>query len=209
MGTLPEVGVESWLIMTLCAAGGLFAAVVAVTVYNRLVKLNDQCDNAFSQIEVQLKRRYDLIPNLVECARSYMAHERDTLERVIAARNVAASGLQHAAQQPGDTHAMNAWIGAEGALSGALGRLSVVMESYPELKANRTVAELTEELKSTENRIAYARQAYNDWVTGFNSQRRTFPNCLFAGVLGFPQNRKLVEFPEAEKLTVAPRVVLA
>jgi LemA protein len=199
---------ESWLVISILAAVGLVAAIAAVAIYNRLVLLTGHCDNAFAQIEVQLKRRYDLVPNLVECVRSYMAHERETLERVIAARNVAARGLQEATRQPGDTEALNSWMGAEGALTGALSRLSVVMESYPELKANASVADLTEQLTSTENRIAYARQAYNDWVTGFNSQRQMFPSCLFAGLLGFSGNRKLLEFAEGEKLTVAPRFVL-
>src|SRR4051794_15539572 len=113
---------ESWLAFSIFPAVGLVAAVAAVATYNRLVLLNGHCDNAFAQIEVQLKRRYDLVPNLVECVRSYMVHERETLERVVAARNVAATGLQDAARQPGDAEAMNAWIGAEGALTGALGR---------------------------------------------------------------------------------------
>jgi LemA protein len=118
-------------------------------------------------------------------------------------------GLQQAARQPGDADALNTWMGAEGSLGGALSRLSVVIESYPELKANASVADLTEQLLTTENRIAYARQAYNDWVTGLNSNRQTFPNCLFAGLFGFGKNRGLLEFAEAEKLAVAPRVVLS
>src|SRR4051794_26917609 len=145
----------------------LFAAFVIITlalaiaaVYNRFIKLKTECENAFAQIEVQLKRRYDLIPNLVECVKRYMIHERDTLERVIAARNQAAAGLAKATQQPQDAEALRTWMGAEGSLAGALGRLSVVMENYPELKANESVGQLTEELTSTENRIAYARQSY-------------------------------------------------
>lgn len=199
---------DPWLAILIVSAIGMVATVAGVALHNRLVVLNGHCDNAFAQIEVQLKRRYDLVPNLVECVRGYMAHERETLERVIAARNVAAKGLEEAARQPGDATTMNAWMGAEGALSGALGRLSVVMEGYPELKANAAVADLTEQLTSTENRIAYARQAYNDWVTGFNTRRQTFPNCVFAGLLGFAHDRRFVEFLEAEKLTAAPRVVL-
>jgi LemA protein len=200
---------ESWWAISIFAAATLVTAIAAAAaIYNRLVLLNGHCDNAFAQIDVQLKRRYDLVPNLVECVRSYMAHERDTLERVIAARNVAATGLQNAARQPGDPDSLKHWMGAEGALTGALSRLSVVMESYPELKANASVADLTEQLTSTENRIAYARQSYNDWVTGFNFQRQTFPICLFANLLGFSGNRRFLEFAEAEKLTVAPRVVL-
>ncbi len=199
---------EMWSAISVFAVVCAVAAIAVVATYNRFVLLGSRCDNAFAQIEVQLKRRYDLVPNLVECVRSSMAHERDTLERVIAARNVAALGLQNAAQQRGDTDALKTWMGAEGSLTGALSRLSVVMESYPELKANASVADLTEQLTSTENRIAYARQAYNDWVTGFNLSRQTFPNCLFAGLLGFGRNRNLLEFAEAEKLVVAPRVVL-
>src|SRR4051794_21874619 len=167
---------DPWLMISIIAATGVVVAAIAlIAIYNRLVVLYGHCDNAFAQIEVQLKRRYDLIPNLVECVRSSMAHERETLERVIAARNVAAQGLQHATETPGDTDALNRWMGAEGLLTGALSRMSVVMESYPELKANASVADLTEQLLTTENRIAYARQAYNDWVTGFNFDRQTFP----------------------------------
>jgi LemA protein len=197
--------------ITIAAAAGLAAAcaVFAAVVYNRLVVLQGNCDNAFSQIEIQLKRRYDLIPNLVECVKSYMAHEKETLERVIAARNQAAATLQQAARQPENSGALQSWIGAEGALNGAVGRLTAVIETYPELKADQSVAELTEQLTSTENRIAYARQAYNDWVFGFNTSRRAFPNCVVAGLLGFGQNRRFLEFAEAEKLEAAPRVVLA
>jgi LemA protein len=173
------------------------------------VGLKTNCDNSFAQIEVQLKRRYDLIPNLVECVKRYMVHERETLERVIAARNQAAAGLQQATQQPGDSEAMRKWMGAEGMLAGALGRLSVVMENYPDLKANESVTDLTEQLTSTENRIAYARQSYNDWVSGFNNYRQAFPTCLLAGLFGFNQNRSFLEFADREKLAEAPRVVMA
>src|SRR5437773_9840213 len=164
------------LLAMLTVAGIVIAlALAAAAIYNRLIKLKTNCENAFAQIEVQLKRRYDLIPNLVECVKRYMIHERDTLERVIAARNQAAAGLTRAIQQPGDSEALRTWMGAEGSLAGALGRLSAVMENYPELKANESVGDLTEELTSTENRIAYARQTYNDWATGFNTYRQTFP----------------------------------
>jgi LemA protein len=198
-----------WIAISAVAAvlliGGLFAAAV----YNRLVALRSNCENAFSQIELQLKRRYDLIPNLVECVKSYMAHEKTTLESVIAARNQAAAGLKQATQQPQNADALQTWMGAESALSGALGRLTAVIETYPNLKADASVAELTEELTSTENRIAYARQSYNDWVTGFNTSRLAFPNCLFSGLLGFDRNRKHLEFADAAKLADAPRVMLA
>jgi LemA protein len=193
------------LIAGLTAAVGVFAAAV----YNQLIALGTNCENAFAQIELQLKRRYDLIPNLVECVKSYMNHEKSTLESVIAARNQAAAGLKQAAEQPQNPEALQAWIGAESALNGALGRLTAVIEAYPNLKADASVAGLTEELTSTENRIAFARQAYNDWVTGFNANRLSFPNCLVAGLLGFGHNRRHVEFADAQKLVDAPRVMLA
>jgi LemA protein len=198
-----------WMTISVVAGFVAACAVFASMVYNRLVVLQTNCDNAFSQIEIQLKRRYDLIPNLVECVKSYLAHEKETLERVIAARNQAAATLQQAAHHPDNSGALQAWIGAEGVLNGAIGRLTAVIESYPDLKADQSVAELTEQLTSTENRIAYARQAYNDWVFGFNTSRRTIPNCIVAGLLGFSQNRKFLEFADAEKLEAAPRVVLA
>jgi LemA protein len=183
--------------------------VLVISVYNRLVKLRGNCENAFAQIELQLKRRYDLIPNLVECVKSYMAHEKSTLESVITARNQAAAQLKQAAEQPQNPDALRTWIGAETALNGALGRLTAVIESYPKLKADKTVATLTEELTSTENRIAFARQAYNDWVTGFNTSRQAFPSCVFAPLCGFNANRKHLEFADAAKLAEAPRVSLA
>jgi LemA protein len=197
------------LVISVVAGVGVATAIFAVAVYNRLVGLKTNCENAFSQIEVQLKRRYDLIPNLVACVKQYMVHERETLERVIAARNQAAAGLAQASQQPGDADAMQKWIGAEGTLTGAMGRLTVSIESYPELKADARVSDLTEQLTSTENRIAFARQAYNDWAAGFNNYRQAFPTCLLASPLGFKQNRSFVEFAEKEKLVEAPRVVLA
>src|SRR4051794_6255483 len=167
---------ESWLAISMFAAVNLVAAIAAVAIYNRLVLLSGHCDNAFAQIEVQLKRRYDLIPNLVECVKSYMVHERETLERVIAARDQAAAGLQNAMRQPEDRDAIQTWMGAEGILTGAMGRLSIVMESYPDLKASASVASLTEELTPPETRIPSARQSYNDWVTGFNTYRQGFPS---------------------------------
>ena len=184
-------------------------ATILGAIYNRLVALKTNCENAFSQIEVQLRRRYDLIPNLVECVKGYMAHEKETLERVIAARNQAAAGLAQAAKQPEDAEALKQWLGAEGTLAGAMGRLTVAIESYPDLKANAAVADLTEQLTSTENRIAFARQAYNDWVSGFNNYREAFPTCVLAGQFGFKQNRSFVEFGDREKLVEAPRVGLA
>lgn len=199
---------QAWIAISVAATAGLIASLLATKIYNRLVVLGTSCDNGFSQIEVQLKRRYDLIPNLVKCVRGYLAHERETLEGVIAARNQAAAGLIQAMQQPRDAAALEKWMGAEGALAGALGRLSLVIETYPELKGNTAVAELTEELTSTENRIAFARQAYNDWVTEFNASRQTFPACLIASSVGFAHNRRLLEFADAEQLTTAPKINL-
>jgi LemA protein len=198
-----------WITISVLAAILVIAGLFAAAVYNRLIVLRGQCENAFAQIETQLKRRYDLIPNLVECVKSYMAHEKSTLESVIAARNQAAAGLKQAAQQPQNAEALQAWIGAESALTGALGRLTAIIEAYPNLKADASVAELREELTSTENRIAYARQAYNDWVTGFNTSRLSFPNCLVADILGFDCNRKHLEFADSAKIAEAPRVMLA
>ena len=200
---------NSILVISIGAGVAVATAVFAAAIYNHLVDLKTNCENAFAQIEVQLKRRYDLIPNLVECVKQFMVHERETLERVMAARNQAAAGLAQATQRPEDADAMRKWLGAEGTLAGAMGRLTVAIENYPDLKANASVADLTEQLTSTENRIAFARQAYNDWAAGFNNYRQSFPNCLFARPLGFRQNRSFVEFADREKLLDAPRVVLA
>ncbi|MEM7478496.1 MAG: LemA family protein, partial [Planctomycetota bacterium] len=157
-----------------------------------------------------LKRRYDLIPNLVESARSFMQHERETLERVIAARNQATSSLDAAAQPGGGGKAaVQQWLGAENALGSALGRMSFVMEDYPELKADKNIAALMEELKSTENRVAFARQAYNDWCTTFNVARQSFPNVVFAGMFGYEEDRLLLEFQDEEAIQDAPQVNLS
>ena len=156
-----------------------------VGIYNRLVALRNRFKNAFAQIDVQLKRRHDLIPNLVETAKGYMKHERETLEAVIAARNSAVSATAKAAQSPGDPKAMNQLAGAEGALTGALGRLFALAEAYPDLKANQNMLALQEELTSTENKVAFARQAYNDAVMTYNTGREVFPAALFAGAFGF------------------------
>ncbi len=153
--------------------------------YNKLVLLRNRFKNAFAQIDVQLKRRYDLIPNLVETAKGYMKHERETLEAVIQARNQAASAGKLAAQNPADAGAMAGLMGAEGALTGALGKLFALSESYPDLKANQNMMQLTEELTSTENKISFARQAYNDAVTVFNTVRETFPTNIVANMFNF------------------------
>ena len=156
-----------------------------VGIYNSLVTLRNRFKNAFSQIDVQLKRRYDLIPNLVETAKAYMKHERETLEAVIQARNQAVTAEGRAAANPADANAMKGLMGAEATLTGAVGRLFALMESYPDLKANQNMAQLTEELTSTENRVAFSRQAYNDAVTEYNISREKFPNAIIATSMGF------------------------
>ena len=165
----------------------LIAAAIGIGIYNKLISLRNRFKNAFAQIDVQLKRRYDLIPNLVETAKGYLDHERETLEAVISARNQAAGAGNNAAQNPGDPNAIKGLAGAETALTGALGRLFAVMEAYPDLKANQNMAQLTEELTSTENRIAFARQAYNDAVMTYNTERETFPNSIVAGITNFKE----------------------
>ena len=190
-----------WIILALVVALAYFAIVI----YNRLVALRNRFKNAFAQIDVQLKRRYDLIPNLVEAAKGYLAHERQTLESVIAARGAAVTAAQRAAQAPGDPAAMTGLAQAEGVLGGALGRLLAVFEAYPDLKANQSVSNLQEELSSTENKIAFARQAYNDSVMEFNTQRETFPDNLFAGLFGFGPAELLQATGSAEERE-APKV---
>ncbi len=160
-------------------------AVVVASVYNRLVALRQRYLNAYAQIDVQLKRRYDLIPNLVEAVKGYMAHERQTLEAVIAARNSAVEASARAAADPRDAAAIMSLAGAENMLIGALGRFMALREAYPDLKADRHASQLMEELASTENRVAFARQAYNDSVMLYNTARETFPNVLVAGPMGF------------------------
>lgn len=166
-----------------------------VSLYNRLVGARNGYKNAFAQIDVQLKRRYDLIPNLVETAKGYIKHERETLEAVMKARNSAVTAAQTAAGNPGDASAMRGLAGAEGALTGALGRLFAVAEAYPDLKANQNMMQLSEELTSTENKVAFARQAYNDSVMGYNNQREMFPGSVIAGMFNF-QAAQLLELDE-------------
>lgn len=177
-----------------------------ISVFNRLVTLRERHKNAFSQIEVQLKRRYDLIPNLVETVKGYMAHEKETLTAVIEARNTAVAGLKAAAAVPGNAGAMANLASAEGALSGALGRLSVVMEQYPDLKANQNMAQLTEELTSTENKVSFARQAFNDAVTAYNTYKQTFPPVVIAGMAGHGENASLLVFEDSAQIQTAPKV---
>jgi len=176
-----------------------------VGIYNRLVALRGRYKNGFSQIEVQLQRRYDLIPNLVETAKGYMSHERETLEAVIAARNQAATSLKAAAAAPGDAAAMQGLMGAEGALAGAMGRMNVVVEAYPDLKANQNMMQLSEELTTTENKVAFSRQSFNDSVMEYNIYRKTFPPIFFAGLFGHASDATLLEF-ESEKIAEAPKV---
>ena len=183
----------------------IFVAVLGIGVYNRLVALRNRYQNGFGQIEVQLQRRHDLIPNLVETAKGYMSHERETLEAVISARNQAAGALDAAKANPGDASAMQGLSSGEAALGGALGRLFAVMEAYPDLKANQQMATLSEELTSTENKVAFARQAYNDAVTEYNTYRESFPPVILAGALGHPRNAELLQFDSA-KIAEAPSV---
>lgn len=195
-----------WLIaLIVIGVVGFVLIMWLVGIYNKLVTLRNRFENAFSQIEVQLKRRYDLIPNLVETVKGYMKHEKETLEAVIQARNQAVGGLQAAAANPGDAAAMQQLVGAETALSGTLGRLFALAEDYPDLKANENMAQLTEELTSTENKVAFARQAYNDAVTFYNTYRQQFPAVVFAGAMGHPEDAELLEFDSAV-IAEAPKV---
>ncbi len=182
-------------------------AVWGVAIYNGLVSARNAFKNAFAQIDVQLQRRFDLIPNLVETAKGYLEHERGTLEAVTAARTAAQAGLSAAKTSPGDPAAMAELAQTQGALNGALGRLMVVVEAYPDLKANQNMMQLTEELTSTENKVAFARQAFNDAVMGYNNKREVFPSSVIAGMSGFAP-AALLEIPEDRQAAVreAPKV---
>ncbi len=171
------------IILVIIAAIVLFA----ISTYNKLVALRNRFKNAFAQIDVQLKRRYDLIPNLVETAKAYLKHERETLEAVILARNTAAAANQKVAADPADASALRGLMGAETALTGAMGKFFALSESYPDLKANQNMAQLSEELTSTENKIAFARQAFNDSVMTYNTARESFPAVVLANPLGFQE----------------------
>ena len=179
----------------------------AIGIYNGLVTARNAFKNAFAQIDVQLQRRFDLIPNLVETAKGYLSHERETLEAVVAARGAAVSGLAAAKADPGNPAAMAELANAQGALNGALGRLMVVVEAYPDLKANQNMMQLTEELTSTENKVAFARQAYNDSVMTYNNKREVFPSSVVAGMFNFAQ-AALLEIPTEQQAAVraAPKV---
>lgn len=190
----------------------IFLAVVVmfvfyiISIYNKLVALKNQFKNSFSQIEVQLKRRYDLIPNLVETAKGYLKHESETLEAVVAARNAAANGLANAAANPANAQLMQDFMGAEGALGAALGKLSVVVEAYPDLKANQNMMQVSEELVSTENKVSFARQQYNDSVMSYNVFRQSFPANVLATTFGHSQDATLLEFEDSEAMQAAPKV---
>ncbi len=177
-----------------------------IKIFNKLVALKNRFKNAFAQIEVQLKRRYDLIPNLVETAKGYIKHERGTLEAVVEARNAAAKMLSSAAADPGNAEAMKDLNGAEGKLAGALMNFNMVMEAYPDLKASQNMMQLSEELTSTENRVSFARQAFNDQVMAYNTYKQSFPPVFFTSMFGHVQDATLLNFEDSEAIQAAPKV---
>ncbi len=186
-----------WIVLALIVLLILFI----IGIYNRLVTSRNGYKNAFAQIDVQLTRRHDLIPNLVEVAKGYLAHERNTLEAVISARNAAVTGLKNAAANPGDPAAVQGLASAENQLTGALGRLFALAEAYPDLKANRNMMQLSEELTTTENKVAFARQAFNDAVLSYNNTREMFPNSIIAGSFGFmPAQMLEIESPQKREV---------
>jgi LemA protein len=197
------MGMGVWIFLAIVIA----LVVWAVAAYNAMVALRNRFKNAYAQIDVQLRRRYDLIPNFVESVRGYLQHERQTLDAVVQARSNAVNAAQRAAAAPGDPPAMHELAQAEGALGGALGRLLAVFESYPDLKANQSVAALQEELSSTENKVAFARQAYNDSVMQYNTKRESFPDNIFAGLFGFAP-AELLEATDSAEQRAAPKVSL-
>ncbi len=195
------MGMGGWIFFGIVAA----LIVWAISIYNGLVALRNRFKNAFSQIDVQLKRRYDLIPNLVETAKGYIKHERETLEAVIKARNSALAAAQAAGSNPGNPAAMQQLGQAEGALTGVLGRMFALAESYPDLKANQNMLALQEELSSTENKVGFARQGFNDSVMEYNTKRESFPDNIFAGMFGFTPAELLAATESAEERK-APQV---
>ena len=197
------MGMGGWILLAIVVA----LVAWAIAIYNALVALRNRFRNAYAQIDVQLRRRYDLIPNFVESVKGYLQHERQTLDAVVQARGNAVSAAQRAAAAPGEPAAMQGLAQAEGALGGALGRLLAVFESYPDLKANQSVSALQEELSSTENKVAFARQAYNDSVMQYNTRRESFPDNIFAGMFGFAP-AELLEATESAEQRAAPKVSL-
>ncbi len=177
-----------------------------ISIYNNLVSLKNRFENAFAQIEVQLKRRYDLIPNLIETAKGYMKHERETLEAVVAARNGASSMLDAARANLGSETAMNNLAQAESQLSSSMGKFNLLVEAYPDVKANENMMQLSEELTTTENKVAFSRQAFNDAVTAYNEYRQSFPPIILAKTFGHPNDAVLLEMPDSEAIQEAPKV---
>ena len=195
----------SVIVLIVLAGIVIFGFMYVIGIFNRLVTLRNRYQNGFAQIEVQLKRRHDLIPNLVETVKGYMAHEKETLDAVIQARNQAVGGLEQASGNPGDPEAMKNLGGAERALSGAMGRLLALSEAYPDLKASQNMQQLTEELTSTENKVSFSRQAFNDSVTEYNTYKQGFPPVTFAGMFGHSQDAGLLEF-DSEPIAEPPKV---
>jgi LemA protein len=194
--------------ITLIAIVGLSALIIfyLIAIFNNLVKLKNRFKNAFAQIDVQLKRRYDLIPSLIEVAKKYLEHEKETLETITKARSGAKDALDQASKNPGDSSLMKNLAGAENALSESLGKFNLVMEAYPDLKANKNMMQLSEELISTENKISFARQAYNDEVMNYNTYKQSFPQIILANSFGHGQDASILEFEDADKIKKAPKI---